>query len=81
MQTDLFALLDNAPPAKAPIALTDDVHWVVVTTRRAMTACGIVVTVLDWKEREWVSEEGLLTICTVDRYSGRVTCERCKEAL
>lgn len=80
-QISLFDLLAEPAPAPATAPPAESVHWVVVTTRRAMTACGTVVTALDWKQGQWFSDAGAPLVCSVDRYSGKVTCPRCKEMM
>ena len=79
-QISLFDLLAALAPAAEPTrAPAETMHYVAVTTRRAMTACGMIVSGLDWKARQWLAESGASITCTVDRYSGDVTCPRCKE--
>lgn len=79
-QISLFDLLGAASPIEAAApAPAEAVHYVVVTTRRAMTACGTVVTASDWKQGQWISDAGVSIACSLDRYSGRTTCARCKE--
>ncbi len=80
VQIDLF---DTPPAAPAPTAASraDGIHWLVVTTRRAGTACGIVVSDYYLKDRSAMPDEGDLIRCTHDRFDGTVTCARCKEAM
>ena len=79
-QIDLFDLLAAARAVTVSLS-AEDVHWVVVTPRRAMTACGTVVTAMDWKSGQWLAESGAAVTCSLDLYSGKVTCNRCREVL
>ena len=76
-QIDLFDLL---PPTIQPAPAAEPVHWLVVTTRRARTACGIV-TFGTSNDSAIAAETGDKFLCNIDRYSGKVTCPRCKEAM
>lgn len=80
-QISLFDLLGAAPPidAAAPVP-AEAVHYLIVTTRRAGTPCGIVTWGIS-NDSAINAETGDRFLCTNDRYSGKVTCPRCKEAM
>ena len=79
-QTNLFHLFASPPPAPVlPAGVI--VHWVVVTTRRASTGCGTIVEAVDWKNRQWATQDGAALECSLDGFSAKVTCARCKDAL
>ena len=73
-QIDLLDLIAAASAAES-------VHWLVVKTRSAATACGIVVSSYHRNERTALPLEGDRIRCTHDCYDGTVTCARCREVL
>lgn len=82
VQIDLFDLpAAVAPPAPVPEQSTISwpVHWLVVTTRKAGTACGRVITSYQHRTREAVSEDGDTIRCTIDLFNVAVSCPRCLE--
>lgn len=55
-------------------------HWLVVTTTRARTACGTIVTDYQFKDRFGTSvEDQARVLCTHDCFDGTVSCARCLE--
>ena len=80
-QFDLF----GAPTPSRPIAAAPDaaglVHWLVVSTRRASTACGIVVTDFDYRERTAVASDGEKVRVSLDGFSVSINCKACGEML
>lgn len=82
-QPDLFDVAP-APVLPAPTVAVDvasTVHWLVVTTKRARTGCGIIVTDYDLADRIGAGPEGERIHCSLDGFSDRVTCRGCKEAI
>jgi hypothetical protein len=57
------------------------VHWIVVTTHRARTGCGIIASSYDLSSRMATTEAGQSVCASLDVYSDRVTCRACKEAI
>ena len=91
-QADLFDLPAPAPSiemqsarATAPERIearapeSERVHWLVATTRRAGTACGIEVSDYLRVDRLGLCVRGERIRCTHDVYDGTVTCARCLE--
>jgi hypothetical protein len=77
--TSPAARSSSAPAPAAPAE--SDVHWLVVTTRRAATACGEVVVTYSQAERVALVESGRRLRCNIDRFSPAISCQRCKEVL
>jgi len=75
----------EAPKASSAAAFSPSsigtVHWVVVTTKRARTGCGIICSSYDLKTRIATTEAGEQIHGSLNRWSDRVTCQACKEAL
>lgn len=81
---DLFDFADAVKPP-APVAAPDSgeavIHWIVVTTTRARTGCGIICSSYDLKTKLATTDAGETISCSLDVYSERVTCEACRSAL
>lgn len=80
-QLDMFNMPLAAPALPPAPAMIGNVHWLVVTTTRARTACGVLVEAYHTKERAADATEGGRIQCTHDFYDGTVTCQRCREVI
>lgn len=88
-QTSIFDLLDQAaPPAPAavikqsePVEITVGVHWILIGTQRARTACGMSMPAYYHKLGLGYSAAGQKLACTTNRDDGTITCPSCKETL
>jgi hypothetical protein len=88
-QISLFDLLPAAAPqpvavdplpAIKPVVTATGVHWVLVTTTKARTACISMPAYYD-KLKCGYSDKGQRLSCTHNRDDGTVTCERCLEEM
>ncbi|WP_158669955.1 hypothetical protein [Bradyrhizobium guangdongense] len=79
-QPDLFDF-PASPAAAAAVEQGDLVHWIVVTTKRARTGCGIIAVSYDLSTRLAMTDAGEALSCSLDIYSERVTCKACREAI
>lgn len=83
-QLDLLDFLAS-PAARSssvsPAAPEATVHWLVVTTLRANTACGEIVVTYSQAERSALVESGKRLACNVDRFSPAIDCPRCREQM
>lgn len=84
-ELDLFDFAASGGPSPAPIVGADiapsTVHWLVVTTKRARTGCGIIASSYQMSTHFAVCEDGAEIFCSLDVYSDKVTCNACKEAI
>jgi len=84
-ELDLFDFAASGGPSPVPIVIGDvapsTLHWLVVTTKRARTGCGIIASSYQMSTRIAICEDGAEICCTLDAYSDKVTCQACKEAI
>ncbi|MCP1832805.1 hypothetical protein [Bradyrhizobium sp. USDA 4545] len=85
-QFDLFGE-PAAPPTPAPAsavasAAVGHMHWLAIGTRRAKTACGILVETYDRNLRRGFLDEGREFVrCTHDYFDGSIDCAACLEVI
>ncbi|MFT4117446.1 hypothetical protein [Bradyrhizobium sp.] len=65
------------PPAPAPTSL----HWLHITTKRAMTACDISVPAFYRQLGVGYDASGEKIACTINRDDGTVMCQRCLQEM
>jgi hypothetical protein len=76
------AIVAEADGSAAGIASgpSESIHWLHVGPKRARTGCGIVASEYIYAERAAIAEEsGDRFSCTLDCFSGTVTCQACKD--
>jgi hypothetical protein len=88
VQTSLFDLFDALPPAAPkptpvpePEPTAAGVHWLHVTTKRAITACGLEVPAFYVKLGVGYAATGEKIRCTANRDDDTVTCRHCLEEM
>lgn len=65
----------------APGPSDTSIHWVLITTTKARTACGIAMPAYYDKLGCGYSDKGKRFSATHNRDDGTVTCERCLEEM
>jgi hypothetical protein len=83
-QPDCPPTVDDQPRPEAitPVMkVRSSVHWILITTTKARTACGIPMPAYYDKLKCGYSDKGQRLSCTHNRDDGTVTCEGCLEEM
>lgn len=84
-QLDMFsapAPIPAAQPAPAPDpTLATSVHWILIKTKSANTACDILMPAYYKQLAAGYSAAGQKLHCTHNRDDGTITCPRCLEQM
>lgn len=82
-QLDMFAAppAPTPSPAPAPQPAAPGVHWILITTKAARTACGISMPAYYKQLGCGYSAAGDKLPCTHNRDDGTVTCTACLEEM
>lgn len=83
-QLDMFSEPAPAPPSAQPApdpARATSVHWILIKTKSANTACGIAMPAYYKHVGAGYSAAGEKLRCTDNRDDGTITCLRCLEEM